>query len=180
MVLDTMVRGEDRDDNDERVLETDPKGRFQKTDQLLGQGAFKWVYKGYDTDEAREVAWNELKTIAVSKRDRIKFQEEVNLLREFRHPNLLIFYDWWVADSESKVKCNGKKVSKFVFITELMTSGTLKQYVRKVNSIRPQAIQNWCRQILNGLNYLHKNNIIHRDLKCDNVFINGANNIIKV
>jgi WNK lysine deficient protein kinase len=39
-------------------------------------------------------------------------------------------------------------------------------------------IKRWCRGILNGLNYLHSQEpypIIHRDLKCDNIFINASN-----
>ena len=40
----------------------------------------------------------------------------------------------------------------------------------------------WCRQILQGLNYLHsfKPPVIHRDIKCDNIFINGATGVVKI
>ena len=69
------------------------------------------------------------------------------------------------------------------FITELMTSGTLKQYITKTKSfIKPKIIKNWCRQILQGLVYLHSRDppVIHRDLKCDNIFINGNNGQAKI
>lgn len=64
-----------------------------------------------------------------------------------------------------------------------MTSGTLKQYITKTKSfIKPKIIKNWCRQILQGLVYLHTRNppVIHRDLKCDNIFINGNNGQAKI
>jgi len=45
-----------------------------------------------------------------------------------------------------------------------------------------QAIQSWTRQILHGLVYLHEHDppVIHRDLKCDNIFVNGHLGQVKI
>lgn len=45
-----------------------------------------------------------------------------------------------------------------------------------------KAIKNWARQVLCGLDYLHSQNppVIHRDLKCDNIFVNGNHGEVKI
>ncbi|XP_062091351.1 probable serine/threonine-protein kinase WNK4 isoform X2 [Humulus lupulus] len=67
-------------------------------------------------------------------------------------------------------------------ITELFTSGNLRQYRKIHKNIDVKAIKNWARQILRGLVYLHSHNppIIHRDLKCDNIFVNGNHGEVKI
>jgi len=63
-----------------------------------------------------------------------------------------------------------------------MTSGTLREYIQKLQVPYLKIIKRWSRQILKGLYYLHSYDppIIHRDIKCDNIFINGAHGEVKI
>ena len=70
-----------------------------------------------------------------------------------------------------------------VFITEMITGGSLRQYIKKYGQPRLKVIKGWCKEILQGLCYLHSlepHPIIHRDIKCDNIFINAASGEIRI
>lgn len=56
------------------------------------------------------------------------------------------------------------------------------RYRKKHKTVDMKAIKNWARQILRGLDYLHsqKPPVIHRDLKCDNIFVNGNQGEVKI
>lgn len=161
------------DDDDEPVA-ISPCGRFYKYDKEVGRGSFKTVYRGLDTQTGVAVAWCELLDKKVNKAERQRFREEAEMLKKLQHPNIVRFYNYW----ESSV---GKK-KNIVLVTELMLSGTLKSYLRRFKKINPKVLKSWCRQILKGLYFLHSRSpsIIHRDLKCDNIFITGTTGSIKI
>ncbi|XP_067397493.1 serine/threonine-protein kinase WNK4 isoform X2 [Emydura macquarii macquarii] len=157
-----------------RAVATSPDGRFLKFDIEIGRGSFKTVYKGLDTETTVEVAWCELQTRKLSKAERQRFSEEVEMLKGLQHPNIVRFYDSWKSASKGQI-C-------IVLVTELMTSGTLKTYLKRFKEMKLKVLQRWSRQILKGLHFLHTRSppIIHRDLKCDNIFITGPTGSVKI
>nr|XP_060622001.1 serine/threonine-protein kinase WNK2 isoform X7 [Anolis sagrei ordinatus] len=165
---------EEEEEADMKAVATSPDGRFLKFDIELGRGSFKTVYKGLDTETWVEVAWCELQDRKLTKVERQRFKEEAEMLKGLQHPNIVRFYDFW----ESCLK--GKKC--IVLVTELMTSGTLKTYLKRFKVMKPKVLRSWCRQILKGLLFLHTRTppIIHRDLKCDNIFITGPTGSVKI
>uniref|UniRef100_A0A4X2LSG2 Serine/threonine-protein kinase WNK4 n=1 Tax=Vombatus ursinus TaxID=29139 RepID=A0A4X2LSG2_VOMUR len=165
---------EEKEDTETQAVATSPDGRYLKFDIEIGRGSFKTVYRGLDTDTTVEVAWCELQTRKLSRTERQRFSEEVEMLKGLQHPNIVRFYDSWKSVLKGQV-C-------IVLVTELMTSGTLKTYLRRFREMKPRVLQRWSRQILRGLHFLHSRDppILHRDLKCDNVFITGPTGSVKI
>uniref|UniRef100_A0A5S6R1U4 non-specific serine/threonine protein kinase n=1 Tax=Trichuris muris TaxID=70415 RepID=A0A5S6R1U4_TRIMR len=175
-------RGEERDevhDDDSELFEDHPidrsvDGRFLKFEEEIGRGSFKTVYRGLDTETGVSVAWCELQESKLSKLERQRFRDEAEMLKTLHHPNIVRFYDFWDINA-GKRKC-------IVLVTELMTSGTLKLYIKRFKKINVKVLKSWCRQILKGLAFLHSRQppVIHRDLKCDNIFITGTTGSVKI
>lgn len=57
-----------------------------------------------------------------------------------------------------------------------------QSYLKRFKVMKPKVLRSWCRQILKGLHFLHTRTppIIHRDLKCDNIFITGPTGSVKI
>lgn len=155
-------------------VETDPSGRYGRFREVLGKGAMKTVFKAFDEVLGMEVAWNQvnLNEVFRSPDDLQRLYSEVHLLKNLNHDSIIRFYASWI-DIDRRT---------FNFITEMFTSGTLREYRKRYQRVDMRAVKNWARQILRGLAYLHGHDppVIHRDLKCDNIFVNGHLGQVKI
>ncbi|GAB4833184.1 Probable serine/threonine-protein kinase wnk5 [Ancistrocladus abbreviatus] len=155
-------------------VEMDPSGRYGRFRQTLGKGAMKTVYRAFDEVLAMEVAWSQvmLTDVFQSPEELRRLYSEVHLLKNLNHESIIRFYTSWI-DTDQRT---------FNFITEMFTSGTLREYRQKYKHVHIRAFKNWARQILHGLVYLHSHDppVIHRDLKCDNIFVNGHVGQVKI
>ncbi|CAN8265408.1 unnamed protein product [Cochlearia groenlandica] len=155
-------------------VEVDPTRRYGRYNEVLGKGSSKTVYRGFDEYEGIEIAWNQVKLydILQSPQELERLYCEIHLLKTLQHKSIMKFYTSWVDTDNRNIN----------FITEMFTSGTLRQYRLKHKRVNIRAVKHWCRQILRGLNYLHSHDppVIHRDLKCDNIFINGNQGEVKI
>jgi WNK lysine deficient protein kinase len=151
----------------EAFAEIDPTGRFGRYNDLLGYGAVKKVYRGFDQEEGIEVAWNQVKLRNFSDDPVLinRLHSEVELLRNLSNKYIIVCYSVWKDDEHGNIN----------FITEVCTSGNLRDYRKKHRHVSIKAFKKWSKQVLEGLEYLHTHDpcIIHRDLNCSNIFVNG-------
>ncbi|KAL8041888.1 hypothetical protein ABFX02_09G014000 [Erythranthe guttata] len=164
----------DDSDSEPEFVEVDPSGRYGRYKEILGKGAFKKVYRAFDEREGIEVAWNQVKVADLLRNavDLERLYSEVHLLKTLKHKNIIKFYNSWVDTKNEHIN----------FITEIFTSGNLRQYRKKHKHVDVRALKKWSKQILEGLLYLHSHDppVIHRDVKCDNIFVNGNQGEVKI
>ena len=170
--MDAIISSPPVQQSNEIIVERSPGGRYLRFQEKLGSGAYKDVYRAYDTIEGIEVAWNVVNLAGVPKAERARIVHEVRLLERLHHKNIISFHGSWVNREKEQV----------IFVTEILSSGTLKSFINKVQVIRWKIAKRWAIQILKGLEYLHSQDppIIHRDLKCDNIFINGTSGDLRI
>ncbi|KAL2956317.1 hypothetical protein AAZX31_18G078200 [Glycine max] len=168
------VKSDASDKDSEPFVEVDPTRRYGRYSELLGSGAVKKVYRAFDQEEGIEVAWNQVKLRNFSDDPAMldRLYSEVRLLRSLTNKNIISLYSVWRDEKHNTLN----------FITEVCTSGNLRKYRKKHRHVSMRALKKWSKQILEGLNYLHLHDpcIIHRDLNCSNVFVNGNTGQVKI
>ncbi|KAK9152434.1 hypothetical protein Syun_010743 [Stephania yunnanensis] len=162
------------DKDAEPFVEVDPTSRYGRYKELLGAGAVKKVYRAFDQEEGIEVAWNQVRLRSLGDDQSVidRLFSEVRLLRTLKNDNIIALYNVWLDEEQGKLN----------FITEVCTSGNLREYRKKHRHVSTKALKKWSRQVLWGLEYMHTHEpcIIHRDLNCSNVFINGNVGQVKI
>lgn len=173
---------EEESEDESEILEESPCGRWQKRREEVNQRNVPGIDSAYlamDTEEGVEVVWNE---VQFSERKNFKLQEDkvkavFDNLIQLEHLNIVKFHKYWADVKENR--------ARVIFITEYMSSGSLKQFLKKTKknhkTMNEKAWKRWCTQILSALSYLHSCDppIIHGNLTCDTIFIQH-NGLIKI
>jgi len=139
--------------------------------RLLGRGTFGTVHLCEKKHNKQKLVMKQIAT-DLEGEDLKKAQNEVAILRSLDHPNVIQCLDSYVKDHT------------FYIIMEYASHGNLQQYIakRRPNDyLTPQAVMDFFCQILIGLNHIHEKGIIHRDLKCENIFVTGVqSDVLKI
>ena len=134
--------------------------------KCLGKGAFGEVYLTSKQGSKQKYATKKIdKKFTQNPRAKKYLDNEINILKEIDHPNIIKLVDV-------------KETTHFYYLVmELCNGGglsdCLEDYQKKNKKPFPEeTVQYLMRQIIDGINYLHKRNILHRDIKLDNILVN--------
>lgn len=139
---------------------------FYKIGRLLGRGAFGKVNLGLHILTGRLVAIKSFnKTITSNEKSKKKIMHEVNLMKKLKYKNIVKIFETF-------------ETSKYlIIIMEYISGGDLLSYVKKRNKLNEVVSRYIFKQIILALQYTHSQNIIHRDIKLDNILLDIHNNI---
>lgn len=123
-------------------------------DRILGEGAFGYVYQTTDTTGATH-AIKRMKTDEDGV-DASTFRE-LCALQQLRHPNIVKLHEWAFTRDAVEIKLQ-------------LCDCTLRQYVL-AHPLSPARVPEFTRQLARGVGACHDMNIMHRDLKPDNILV---------
>ncbi|XP_066327136.1 mitogen-activated protein kinase kinase kinase NPK1-like [Miscanthus floridulus] len=146
--------------------EENPPIRWRKGD-LIGSGAFGQVYLGMDLDSGELLAVKQV-LIGSSNATREKAQahvreleDEVKMLKNLSHPNIVRYIG--TAREENTLN----------ILLEFVPGGSIQSLLGRLGSFPEAVIRKYTKQLLHGLEYLHRNGIIHRDIKGANILVDN-------
>ncbi|XP_075254543.1 serine/threonine-protein kinase PAK 2-like [Convolutriloba macropyga] len=144
----------------------DGESRFVTRD-LIGHGASAAVYSCTDTTNGKTVAMKILQLREQRKKEYVV--SEIRVMRRIHHPNIVNLIDCFLSPDRKELKI----VMEFLWKSLTLVITTLQAKMEE------QFIAYTSYETLQGLEYLHDNQIIHRDIKSDNVLV-GSNGEVKI
>lgn len=132
-----------------------------EVNKLIGKGTFGRVFKVTDA-LGQTFAVKKVSKRILDDKSSEYLKKEIQILSEISHPNVINCL--FSFENESSV----------YIMQEYCSGGDLETYLRKNNSIKKSVIRKWINGLLNGLTYLHSNNIMHRDLKLANLLLSTS------
>ncbi|KAL3383212.1 hypothetical protein AABB24_002619 [Solanum stoloniferum] len=137
-----------------------------KFEYKIASGSYGDLYKG--TYCSQEVAIKILKSERLNAELQTEFAQEVYIMRKVRHKNVVQFIG----------ACT--RPPNLCIVTEYMSGGSVYDYLHKQRgSFKLPTLLKVAIDVSKGMNYLHQNNIIHRDLKAANLLMD-ENEVVKV
>ncbi len=140
-------------------------GRF-RIDALVGSGGFAWVYRGYDPELDIPVAAKVLKPqFAGDPSFESRFRREASIAARLRHPNIV------------RILAVGREEQAVYFVMDYLPHG-LAQRIETAGTLPEPALVRVGMDVAAALAFAHREGVVHRDVKTDNILFDAHGNAI--
>lgn len=132
--------------------------------ECIGRGSFGEVYKGRDIATGNIVA---LKLVDLEKTDEEIdiIQREIKVMSQIANPHVVQYYSSMM------------KESMLCIVMEFMSGGSLKDLIDSVGPLPEEAVATVMKSLCKGLDYVHKENKLHRDIKAANILLTDRGDV---
>ncbi|XP_016099569.1 NUAK family SNF1-like kinase 1 [Sinocyclocheilus grahami] len=132
----------------------------------LGRGTYGKVKKAIERHSGREVAIKSIRKEKIKdEQDMVHIRREIEIMSSLRHPHIISIYE--VFENKDKI----------VIVMEYASKGELYEYISERRRLTERETRHFFRQIVSAVHYCHKNGVVHRDLKLENVLLDENCNI---
>ena len=145
---------------------------------VLGTGGMAIVFKAEDTrlkvEKAIKIPNHQCLSHPVV---RGRFETEASTMAKLRHKHIVIIYD--IIDEKYQIDEEESMADLVYMVMEMLPGGSLQDRIDDHGMLHPQQVITATTSMLLGLGFAHQNNVVHRDVKVENMLI-GSNNELKV
>ncbi|XP_036377045.1 cyclin-dependent kinase 13 [Megalops cyprinoides] len=142
---------------------------------ITGEGTYGQVYKAKDKDTAEMVALKKVRLDNEKEGFPITAIREIKILRQLNHKSIINMKEI-VTDKEDALDFRNDK-GAFYLVFEYMDHDLMGLLESGLVHFNESHIKSFMRQLMEGLDYCHKKNFLHRDIKCSNILLNNKGQI---